>query len=119
MIGLVLLLSSLVLLILTIYAGKRRIASAVNRAEDVDASTQADVDSQILNLLRDRGVVYQSEIVRVLNLPKSTVHKALRRLSEEGYIEIKRRGRYNLVVYKFFGKNTSNRGDRPNADLPK
>jgi uncharacterized membrane protein len=38
--------------------------------------------------------------MKELGLPKSTLHKALRRLSEGGYVEIQKRGRFNVVILK-------------------
>ncbi len=48
-------------------------------------------------LLRRNGEAYQSEIYRELNMPKSTVTRLLRRLSEKGVVRIERKGRYNYV----------------------
>jgi uncharacterized membrane protein len=38
--------------------------------------------------------------MKELGLPKSTVHKSLRRLSEAGYVEIQKRGRFNVVILR-------------------
>lgn len=61
----------------------------------------SEVDAQILRYIEGKGgAAYQSEIVRDLSLPKSTVHKALRRLAEGGYVEVVRQGRVNLVLLR-------------------
>ena len=108
MLALLLLLAQVAALALAAYAGrarlKRLIAEAQNGAvpDPKDAADDLhEVDKAILKLLAERqGVVYQSEIIKELGLPKSTVHKSLRRLSEAGYVEIQKRGRFNLVVLK-------------------
>jgi uncharacterized membrane protein len=109
MLALLLLLAQVAALAVAAYAGrarlKRLIAEAQNGAvpdpKDAAADDLHEVDKAILKLLAERqGVVYQSEIIKELGLPKSTVHKSLRRLSEAGYVEIQKRGRFNLVVLK-------------------
>jgi len=109
MLIIILLLAQLAVLALAAYAGrvklKRLIAEAQNGAipepGDVAADDLHEVDRAILKLLTERqGVVYQSEIMKELGLPKSTVHKSLRRLSEAGYVEIQKRGRFNVVILR-------------------
>lgn len=109
MLELVLLIVQLSVLAAAAYAGrtklKRLLAEAqTNGNTELDEPLEGDmseVDKSILRLLADRqGVMYQSEIVKELGLPKSTVHKALRRLSEGGFVEIQKRGRLNVVILK-------------------
>lgn len=108
MLILVLLILQVFTVLFAVYTGRAKLKKLVeNRQNDistnVDPTTSelSDIDKAILRLLVERqGAVYQSEITRELGLPKSTVHKALRRLSEAGYVEIQRRGRFNLVVLK-------------------
>ncbi|ACB40855.1 helix-turn-helix transcriptional regulator [Pyrobaculum neutrophilum] len=103
----VLLVAQIAALLIAIYAGRSKLRRLINGAQNAAppaeplADDLPDIDRAILRLLEERqGVVYQSEIVKELGLPKSTVHKALRRLSEAGYVEIQKRGRLNLVVLK-------------------
>ena len=109
MLIIILLLAQLAVLALAAYAGrvklKKLIAEAQNGAmpelRDVAADDLHEVDRAILKLLTERqGVLYQSEIMKELGLPKSTVHKSLRRLSEAGYVEIQKRGRFNVVILR-------------------
>jgi uncharacterized membrane protein len=109
MLIIILLLAQLAVLALAAYAGrvklKKLIAEAQNGAMpelgDVAADDLHEVDKAILKLLTERqGVLYQSEIMKELGLPKSTVHKSLRRLSEAGYVEIQKRGRFNVVILR-------------------
>jgi uncharacterized membrane protein len=108
MLIIIILLVQLVALALAAYAGRvklRRLLTeaqrdAAQRPEEA-ADDLHDVDKAILKLLAERqGVLYQSEITKELGLPKSTVHKSLRRLSEAGYVEIQKRGRFNVVILK-------------------
>ncbi len=53
---------------------------------------------KILRFLVERGgEAYQMEIYKTLGMPKSTVTKIIRRLSERGLLTVERRGRYNYV----------------------
>jgi Uncharacterized membrane-associated protein/domain len=102
MLGYLLLALELALLALATYTGRRRILKALNsspKEENLDGT--ADVDEQILNYLRARGgLAYQGDIVKDLYLPKSTVHKAVRRLAERGLVEVRRQGRINIVALR-------------------
>jgi uncharacterized membrane protein len=102
MLALLLLLAQVAALAVAAYAGRARLKRLIAEAQDgavpdpkdAAADDLHEVDKAILKL------VYQSEIIKELGLPKSTVHKSLRRLSEAGYVEIQKRGRFNLVVLK-------------------
>lgn len=101
MLGYLLLLLEIAVLALSAYAGRRRILRALRDSARGGFDEAYDVDSQVLQYLRGRGgVAYQGDIVRDLELPKSTVHKALRRLAERGLVEIKRQGKANIVTLK-------------------
>ena len=57
-----------------------------------------DVEDRILMLLKEnRGAIYQSEIGRKLDLPKSTVSAALNELQEKNFIQKIKKGRENLI----------------------
>jgi uncharacterized membrane protein len=109
MLIIILLLAQLAVLALAAYAGRVKLKKLIAEAQsgampelgDVAADDLHEVDRAILKLLTERqGVLYQSEIMKELGLPKSTVHKSLRRLSEAGYVEIQKRGRFNVVILR-------------------
>jgi MarR family len=87
-----------------IYASRRRFAGVLpvsgggTAPEPVDPGTAMELEDRVLALLREKGgSLFQSEIVEVLALPKSTVSEAIHRLHEEGRIEKVRKGRENLI----------------------
>jgi hypothetical protein len=58
----------------------------------------ASLEERIIKLLRDNaGALYQSEIARRLEAPKSTVSSALNGLHAKGLIQKVRKGRENLI----------------------
>ncbi|MDD1664071.1 MAG: MarR family transcriptional regulator [Methanomicrobiales archaeon] len=64
----------------------------------MDPGASLVLEDRILALLREReGSLFQSEIVELLGLPKSTVSEAINRLHETGQIEKVRKGRENLI----------------------
>lgn len=57
-----------------------------------------DLEDRILKLLKENGgALYQSEIGRQLDLPKSTVSSALNQLHEKNLIQKIKKGRENLI----------------------
>ena len=57
-----------------------------------------DVQDRIMNILKESGgTLYQSEIGRQLNLPKSTVSSALNELHGKNLIRKIKKGRENLI----------------------
>ncbi|GBC75273.1 hypothetical protein HRbin06_00590 [archaeon HR06] len=57
-------------------------------------------DERILQYLRERGEAYEGDIVKDLNLPKSSVWRAVRRLSEANLVKIEVEGRRVKVKLK-------------------
>jgi uncharacterized membrane protein len=58
----------------------------------------ASLEERIVQLLTAHGgELFQSEVVRNLGLPKSTVSSALNELHSRGAIQKVRRGRENLI----------------------
>ena len=56
-------------------------------------------ERRIYGLVKDRGgVLFQSEIVEALDLPKSTVSITLDRLEAKGLVEKRKRGMSNVIV---------------------
>ncbi|AEA13269.1 transcriptional regulator, TrmB [Thermoproteus uzoniensis 768-20] len=102
MLGYLLLALELALLVFAMYTGRRRVLKALNNSSNgEDVEGPADVDEQIIKYLRSRGgLAYQGDIVKDLDLPKSTVHKAIRRLAERGLVEVRRQGRINIVTLR-------------------
>jgi len=67
------------------------------RGEDL-LRVLTEVDIEILKFLKTKGgKALQKEIVASLNLPKTTVHRHLKKLQKYGVIEIERLGTTNLV----------------------
>ena len=57
-----------------------------------------DVDRLILETLeRNGGEMLQSELMRATGLPKTTIWRHVRRLAEQGYIEVIREGKANRL----------------------
>ncbi len=62
----------------------------------------SEVDREIINFLKKRGGrAFQHEIGRELEIPKTTLWRHIMRLSEKGLIEVKKEGKYNLIILKF------------------
>ncbi|MFN3803780.1 MAG: helix-turn-helix transcriptional regulator [Pyrobaculum sp.] len=104
MLAVAILVVQLLVITLAAYTGREKIKRLMDNAREeaaVETGDMSEVDRAILRFLEARqGVVYQSEIIKELGLPKSTVHKALRRLAEGGYVEIEKRGKFNVVILK-------------------
>ena len=59
-------------------------------------------EGRIYSLVKERGgVLFQSEIVEALGLPKSTVSITLDRLEAKGLIEKRKRGMSNVIVARY------------------
>jgi len=74
--------------------------AAVEGEEPVELSGEEldDVDRRIVEVLRGAGgELYQSEIQRLTGLPKTTVWRHIRKLSEMGVVEVVREGKANRV----------------------
>jgi uncharacterized membrane protein len=57
-----------------------------------------DLEDRILKLLKENGgALYQSELGRQLDLPKSTVSSALNQLHDKNLIRKIKKGRENLI----------------------
>lgn len=70
-------------------------------AESISETDMMDLEDRIVKLLKENGgSVYQSEIVRRFNLPKSTVSSALNELHNKNLIDKIRKGRENLIRLK-------------------
>jgi len=58
-----------------------------------------DTSRAIIKAIGDAGDkgVKQSELVRLVNRPKSSISRRIKRLADEGYVEIVRSGKYNII----------------------
>jgi hypothetical protein len=73
-------------------------ADAVEPAVPLSEAEEAGLEERIMNLLEaGGGEQYQSEIVKTLGLPKSTVSSALNSLHRKGMIQKVKKGRENLI----------------------
>jgi uncharacterized membrane protein len=67
-------------------------------ADPLSEAAQAGLEERITALLTAQGgELYQSEIVKHLDIPKSTVSSALNNLHRQGFIQKIRKGRENLI----------------------
>jgi uncharacterized membrane protein len=71
---------------------------------EVETITAGDLLSdetvrEIIKAVGDAGVegIKQSELVRITGRPKSTISRRVKRLADEGFVEIIRRGKYNII----------------------
>lgn len=68
------------------------------KARTAPGATQlSEVDSKILAYLHKRGGAYEAQIARELSLPRTTVHRAVRRLAEQGLVKIEKRDGKNWL----------------------
>ncbi len=76
-------------------AGEKLHEEAVDMANTAD---MMDLEDRIVAMLKDRGgSLYQSDIVKKLDLPKSTVSSALNGLHAKNIIQKIKKGRENLI----------------------
>lgn len=69
--------------------------------ENIPGTDMMDLEDRIVRLLKENGnALYQSEIGRRLELPKSTVSAALNELHSRDLIEKVKKGRENLIRLK-------------------
>ena len=60
-----------------------------------------DIDVSILKTLAERGgEMFQSELQKILGVPKATFWRHVMRLAKEGYIEIRKHGKMNRLILK-------------------
>lgn len=60
-----------------------------------------DIDSSILKTLaKQGGEMFQSELQKILGIPKATFWRHVMRLAKEGYIEIRKYGKMNKLILK-------------------
>lgn len=84
-----------------IYMRKIRLKNAKGTTENITGADMMDMEERIVKLLKESGgALYQSEIGRRLNLPKSTLSSALNELYNKNLIDKIKRGRENLIRLK-------------------
>ena len=97
-----------ILPILVIVLGGAGIASLLllrrrgkSNTEEIIEEFIDETDRAILDVLKEKGgELYQSEIMRILGIPKTTLWRHLRRLEVLGYVEIKKEYKRNRVILK-------------------
>jgi uncharacterized membrane protein len=86
---------------LVVYWRKKRRGEPAEQETEEDPLSERDIanlEEAIVQLIRSRGgELYQSEIVKILGLPKSSVSSALNGLHLRGVIVKVRKGRENLI----------------------
>ncbi len=97
---------AVILLVTVLFIVLRRIARI-----EIETISPGDLFSdettrEIILIVGDAGEkgIRQSELVRVTGKPKSTISRRIKRLSEEGFVEIIRAGKYNIIVLTEQGK---------------
>ena len=72
------------------------------RGKRKSGSDQLDSDEKAIldELMRRGGSMYQSELVKVLGLPKTTVWRKINRLSEKGLIKVEKSEKGNIIHLK-------------------
>ncbi len=93
--------------ILVIVLGGAGVASLIllrrrkSNTEEIIEEFIDETDRAILDVLKEKGgELYQSEIMRILGIPKTTLWRHLRRLEVLGYVEIKKEYKRNRVILK-------------------
>ncbi len=80
-----------------------RIRRVKRRTEDETTHTLSEelseVEKKIIEILKDRGgSVLQSELYKILGIPRTTLWRAVRRLEEKGLVRIEKVNRLNKIV---------------------
>lgn len=77
---------------------RRRYEPSLTTLEPGDILSD-ETTKQIILIVGDAGVegIKQSQLVRQTNRPKSTISRRLKRLADEGYVEIIHIGKHNIV----------------------
>ena len=72
------------------------------RGKRKSGSDQLDSDEKAIldELMRRGGSMYQSELVKVFGLPKTTVWRKINRLSEKGLIKVEKSEKGNIIHLK-------------------
>jgi len=84
-----------------IYMRKIRLKNSKGTTENITGADMINLEERIVKLLKEsKGALYQSEIGRRLNLPKSTLSSALNELHNKNLIDKFKKGRENLISLK-------------------
>jgi len=85
--------------------------------EAVPGDARDELMNRIIELLVEHGgSMYQSEIRSILGVPKSTLHKVLTRMAQDGIVEIRKEGRFNVVSLKVGLKGNPGNEARPGTE---
>ncbi|NPB00931.1 MAG: winged helix-turn-helix transcriptional regulator [Crenarchaeota archaeon] len=74
--------------------------SSKERIEEIkEIEDLSEIEKKIINILRQRGgTVLQSELYRILGIPRTTLWRAVKRLEERGIVKIEKINRLNRIV---------------------
>ncbi len=100
---------SIVITIVLILRRRRKIKNINNESRSVSVEVVdnlSDLERKIINILVERGgEIYQSELYRLLKIPRTTLWRYIRRLEDRGIVRIKKVNRLNkIVLVKDFGR---------------
>ncbi len=70
--------------------------SLLSESQDLELR---EIDREIIRVLKERGgALLQRELYNILNVPKTTLWRAVRRLEKLGFVKIEKLGRLNRIV---------------------
>jgi uncharacterized membrane protein len=72
----------------------------LKRRRETMSEYLTEEEEAIMNILKKRDGIYQSELIEILNLPKTTVWRHLKRLERMGKIKIIRKENKNYIILK-------------------
>jgi len=72
----------------------------LKRRRETMSEYLTEEEETIMNILKKRDGIYQSELIEILNLPKTTVWRHLKRLERMGKIKIIRKENKNYITLK-------------------
>lgn len=76
---------TVLLVIIILYLRKRRLSSLT-----ISKSILDERDREIIDMVKTKGAISLSELTKLLNVPKSTIWRRVRKLQKLGYIEVER-----------------------------
>ncbi|MEM4499982.1 MAG: winged helix-turn-helix transcriptional regulator [Candidatus Woesearchaeota archaeon] len=72
----------------------------IRRRSEFDLSLLPEKEKLIMQIVVKKGKITQSELQRIINIPKASLHRHLKNLKIKGYVEIVPYGMTNLIVFK-------------------
>jgi len=91
----------IIAIILLMKAIKRPKGPASAQLEFLEKPQLDEIDMAILKTLAERGgEMFQSELQKIMGIPKATFWRHVMRLAKEGFIEIRKHGKMNKLILK-------------------